>query len=68
MEANEFKKVINNYIKEICHYSQMQVFATSFYQKNYFQVQIDDKIKELTETVLSYRSEESEDEPGIIKE
>lgn len=29
-------------IKEICHFSQMQVFATSSYQKKYFQFQIDE--------------------------
>jgi hypothetical protein len=38
----ELKRIIYDYIKEICHYSQMQVFATSSYQKNYFQYQIDD--------------------------
>ena len=42
MDEYEMKKRIYGYIKEICHYSQMQVFATSYYQKNYFQMQIDD--------------------------
>ncbi len=34
-------------IREICHLSQMQVFATSYYQKNYFQRQIDLRMEEL---------------------
>ncbi len=42
MDEYEMKRRIYGYIKEICHYSQMQVFATSYYQKNYFQMQIDD--------------------------
>jgi predicted heme/steroid binding protein len=45
-------------MKEICHYSQMQVFATSSYQKNYFQMQIDDDINGLINMFLTYRSEE----------
>lgn len=42
MDEFEMKRRIYGYIKEICHYSQMQVFATSYYQKNYFQLQMDD--------------------------
>ncbi|MDF2484393.1 MAG: heme/steroid binding protein [Herbinix sp.] len=42
MDEFEMRRRIYGYIKEICHYSQMQVFATSYYQKNYFQMQIDD--------------------------
>ncbi len=42
MDEFEMKRRIYGYIKEMCHYSQMQVFATSYYQKNYFQMQIDD--------------------------
>lgn len=42
MDEFEMKRRIYGYIKEVCHYSQMQVFATSYYQKNYFQMQIDD--------------------------
>ena len=42
MDEFEMKRRIYGYIKEICHYSQMQVFATSYYQKNYFQIQMDD--------------------------
>lgn len=47
MDDFELKRIIYGHIKEICHYSQMQVFATSFYQKNYFQLQIDEAISEL---------------------
>lgn len=42
MDKDEIKKIINDHTKEICHYSQMQVFATSYYQSNFFQKQIDD--------------------------
>jgi predicted heme/steroid binding protein len=42
MDEFELKRIIYDYIKEICHFSQMQVFATSSYQKNYFQFQIDE--------------------------
>lgn len=42
MDEFEMRSRINGYLKEVCHYSQMQVFATSYYQKNYFQMQIDD--------------------------
>jgi predicted heme/steroid binding protein len=47
MDDFELRRVIYGHIKEICHYSQMQVFATSFYQKNYFQLQIDEAINGL---------------------
>lgn len=47
MDEFEMKRRIYGYIKEICHYSQMQVFATSYYQKNYFQMQIDDATSSL---------------------
>ncbi len=42
MDEFEMRSRIDGYLKEVCHYSQMQVFATSYYQKNYFQMQIDD--------------------------
>lgn len=41
------KVIYNTYIKEICHYSQKQVFATSHQQKNYFQQQIDEAANSL---------------------
>lgn len=47
MDEFELRRMIYDYIKEICHYSQMQVFSTSSYQKNYFQLQIDDAINGL---------------------
>ncbi len=47
MDEFEMRSRINGYIKEISHYSQMQVFATSYYQKNYFQMQIDEAANSL---------------------
>ncbi len=47
MDEFELKRIIYDYIKEICHYSQMQVFSTSSYQRNFFQLQIDDDINGL---------------------
>jgi hypothetical protein len=44
---DDIKAIYNNYIKEICHYSQKQVFATSHQQKNYFQQQIDEAANSL---------------------
>ena len=40
----------------ICHYSQMQVSATSSYQKNYFQLQIDETINVLIKLFLEYNA------------
>jgi len=54
MEDFELKKMIYSFIKEICHYSQMQVFATSYYQKNYFQMQIDERVTALMTDILQY--------------
>ena len=42
IEDYKLRKVIHDYVKEVCHYSQKQVFANSSYQKNYFQMQIDE--------------------------
>lgn len=47
MDHAELKRIVNDNIREICHLSQMQVFATSYYQKNYFQRQIDHRTEEL---------------------
>ena len=47
MDEVEMKDIIYGYINEICHYSQMQVFPTSYYQKNYFQMLIDDTVSNL---------------------
>ena len=47
MEELELKGRLSDYIREICHYSQKQVFATSYYQKNYFQMQIDKLMDEM---------------------
>ncbi len=53
------KEVIHKLIKEICHYSQMQVFATSSYQKKYFQNMIDNDVMDLFNLYLVGRDEES---------
>lgn len=47
MENQELRRIVNENIGEICHLSQMQVFATSYYQKNYFQLQIDSRVNDL---------------------
>ncbi len=47
MEDLEWKRIFLNNIREICHLSQMQVFATSYYQKHYFQLQIDNYVNDL---------------------
>lgn len=52
MDDFELRRIIYDYIKEICHYSQMQVFSTSSYQRNYFQLQIDDTINGLINFLL----------------
>lgn len=52
MDELELRKMIDSYINEICHYSQMQVFATSYYQKNYFQMQIDNTVSNLINLLL----------------
>jgi predicted heme/steroid binding protein len=60
MEKMNWMSVINSYIKEICHYSQMQVFATSYYQKNFFQMQIDERINALIDNIIQiYQKEEN---------
>lgn len=52
MDKNELKSIINSYMKEICHLSQMQVFATSYYQKNYFHIQIEQKLDDMIDLIL----------------
>jgi predicted heme/steroid binding protein len=47
MDEFEIRRIIYDDIKEICHLSQMQLLATSSYQKNYFQLQIDDTVNGL---------------------
>jgi predicted heme/steroid binding protein len=60
MEKMNWKSVINSYIKEICHYSQMQVFATSYYQKNFFQMQIDERINALIDNIIRISQKEED--------
>ncbi len=57
MDEFELRRMIYDYIKEICHFSQMQVFSTSSYQKNYFQLQIDEAISGLINMVFTYKIE-----------
>ncbi len=47
MKDQELRRIVNDNIRDICHLSQMQVFATSYYQKNYFQLQIDNRVDDL---------------------
>jgi predicted heme/steroid binding protein len=54
MDEFEIRRIIMDYIKEISHYSQLQVFATSYYQKNYFQLQIDEGINGLINFFITY--------------
>jgi Predicted heme/steroid binding protein len=44
MDEFELRRIIYDYIREICHYSQMQVFSTSSYQNKYFQMQIEEAV------------------------
>ncbi len=50
MDIYEKKKIIRDYVKEICHYGQMQVFATSYYQSAFFQREMD----EVTDRLISF--------------
>ena len=54
IEDYNLRKIINDYVKEVCHYSQKQVFANSKYQKNYFQSQIDETIDGLIKFLQLY--------------
>lgn len=47
MDEFELRRIVKDCIREVSHLSQMQVFSTSFYQKNYFQSQIDERTEEL---------------------
>ena len=54
MDELKLRKIMNDYIKEICHYSQIQVFATSTNQMNYFQMQIDEATDGLFHYIQAY--------------
>lgn len=56
MDEIQLKKILYGHINEICHFSQMQVFATSSYQKKYFQLQIDEAIDDLFNFVINYNN------------
>lgn len=62
MDEIELRKILHGHMKEICHFSQMQVFATSTYQKNYFQLQIDDAIDDLIGAILNDSSKTVEEQ------
>ncbi len=69
IEDYKLRKVINDYMKEVCHYSQKQVFANSSYQKNYFQSQIDDAIEGLIKFLeLYYNSDHRRWQPYSAEE
>lgn len=69
MDEFEFKRIVYDYIKEICHYSQMQVFATSSYQKNYFQLQIEDTINGLINFIQDYYIQPTmESRPYVVQQ
>ena len=59
MEDYKLRKVINDYMKEACHYSQKQVFANSMYQRNYFQQQIDEATTGLINFLQLYYNSDS---------
>jgi predicted heme/steroid binding protein len=61
MDDLELKKTVDSCIREICHYSQMQVFATSYYQKNYFQMLIDERITALMDTFKQYKKNDDDE-------
>ena len=50
VDKYDTRKIIQDYIKEICHYGQMQVFATSYYQSAFFQREMD----EVTDRLISF--------------
>jgi predicted heme/steroid binding protein len=64
----DLRKNVYDCINEICHYSQMQVFATSIYQKEYFQKIIDEKTQALVNNIDQYTLEISQVEQGTEKE
>ena len=52
MDELEFRNIMYQYLKEICHFSQLQVFATSSYQQKYFQKQIDEEMEAVFNLVM----------------
>lgn len=57
----EKRQILYGYIKKVCHFSQMQVYATSIYQSNYFQIQIDETVNELLDLMLLPTVKQQED-------
>lgn len=74
LDEESLKAIYKHYIKEICHYSQKQIFATSSKQKNYFQLQIDEAAYKLynilKEHMLKWYNETeccTDNNPGGLK-
>lgn len=61
MDEDSLKSIYYNYIKEICHYSQKQVFATSQQQKTYFQLQIDEAAKSIYNLLKEQRADKQKE-------
>lgn len=57
MDEFELRRIIYDYIREICHYSQMQVFSTSSYQNKYFQMQIEEAVDGLINLYTAVNSD-----------
>jgi predicted heme/steroid binding protein len=68
MEYSKRLSMVKDNIREICHLSQMQVFATSYYQKNYFQRQIDLRAEEIIRQLDTPDLSRTEQEGADLKE
>ncbi|WP_242952394.1 cytochrome b5 domain-containing protein [Anaerocolumna xylanovorans] len=70
MESNEIRNKLNNYQKEIIHYSQMQTFSRNLYEKNYYQGlmqnRTDNFAAELEEMLLSESLAENDTEDRVF--
>lgn len=53
MNHTKMLEEVNSYIENICHYGQMQVFATSEYQKKFFGIQIDEEVVRLVDFIMN---------------
>lgn len=51
---NDLRSIIDEYIREISHFSQMQVFATSEYQKDYFQRMMDERREMIINNIMEH--------------
>jgi predicted heme/steroid binding protein len=53
MNHTDMLSEVNSYIQKITHYSQMQVFATSEYQKKFFGIQIDEEVVRMMDFIMN---------------